>query len=245
MSKVKVCVITGYGINADIELIQAFRLCGAAPDLVHVNDLITAGEKLMSYGIIGFPGGFSFGDHLGSGLVFANLFRRNLKSHLDKYISMGGLIIGICNGFQVLVKMGALPNLDGKWTPCTSLIHNESGVFTDRWVSVETEKECGCVWTAGIERMDLPVRHGEGRFVTVSASIYEHLKRERLIALTYNGFNPNGSEGDVAGITDPTGRILGLMPHPEAYLTRQNHPTWKEGDGLQIFRNGIAAAQER
>ncbi|MBN1687209.1 MAG: phosphoribosylformylglycinamidine synthase subunit PurQ [Spirochaetales bacterium] len=245
MGKVTVCVITGYGINADIELLDAFRLCGASPDLVHVNDLITAPQRLMGYGIIGFPGGFSFGDHLGSGLVFANLFKRNLKDRLEEYIRDGGLLIGICNGFQVLVKMGVLPNLDGRWTPCTSLIHNKSGVFTDRWVTVEANKECRCVWTAGIGTLDLPVRHGEGRFITASAEIHDRLEKEQLIALTYHGTNPNGSEGDVAGITDPTGRIFGLMPHPEAYPTKENHPVWKDGDGLQIFRNGIAAAERK
>jgi len=245
VAAVRVCVITGYGINADRELVDAFRLCGGAPDLVHVNDLISYPENLKRYSIIGFPGGFSFGDHLGSGLVFANLCKRNLKGHLERFISDGGLIIGICNGFQVLVKMGVLPNLDGSWTPCTSLIHNASGVFTDRWVEVTSRPECGCVWTAGIGTIDLPVRHGEGRFITASPEIYELLEKKRLIALTYSKLNPNGSEGNVAGITDPTGRILGLMPHPEAYPARENHPTWKEGDGLHIFRNGVQAAERR
>ena len=245
MGVVRICVITGYGINADVELVDAFRLSGGAPDLVHVNDLIAAPERLKSYSILGFPGGFSFGDHLGSGLVFANLFRRSLKAALDGFVSDGGLIIGICNGFQVLVKMGVLPNLDGSWTPCTSLIHNESGVFTDRWVEIKTQPECGCVWTKEIDTMELPIRHGEGRFITASPDIYEHLEKEHLIALTYSKLNPNGSEGNVAGITDTTGRILGLMPHPEAYPTRENHPVWKEGNGLRIFRNGVEAAEKR
>ncbi len=245
MSVVKVCVITGYGINADTELVKAFKLCGAAADLVHVNDLIADPGRLKTYAIIGFPGGFSFGDHLGSGLVFANLFKQNLKEQLGEFITAGGLIIGICNGFQVLVKMGVLPNLDGDWTQCVSLIHNDSGVFTDRWVEVRAEKEGYCVWTAGIELLDLPVRHGEGRFITASGQVFEKLKNDRLIALTYSRVNPNGSEGNVAGITDPTGRILGLMPHPEAYLTRENHPVWKEGNGLQIFKNGVEAAKGR
>lgn len=242
MSIVRVCVITGYGINADAELAQAFNLCGASADLVHVNDLISAPETLFDYAIIGFPGGFSYGDHLGSGLVFANLFKRNLQSYLNRFVSKGGLIIGICNGFQVLVKMGVLPNLDGNWTPSVSLIHNEEGVFTDRWVEIEAKENCGCVWTAGIEKVELPVRHGEGRFITASREMYLKLEKENLIALTYSGLNPNGSEGNVAGICDPTGRILGLMPHPEAYLGKENHPAWKEGSGLQIFRSGIEAA---
>ena len=242
MNDVKVCIITGFGINADKELAWAFSLCGASPELVHVNDLIKGGKKLKSYRIIGFPGGFSYGDHLGSGLVFANQFKRALKLELEDFVSGGGLIIGICNGFQVLVKMGVLPNLDGLWTPCTSLIHNSSGKFVDRWVEVKALKNCRCVWTTGIDLVDLPVRHGEGRFITASADVYKSLEKERLIALTYSKLNPNGSEGNVAGITDRTGRILGLMPHPEAYLVRQNHPAWKDGDGLQLFRNGVEAA---
>ena len=245
MSTVKVCVITGYGINADSELVEAFRLCGAGVDLVHVSDLIANPGTLHTYAIIGFPGGFSFGDHLGSGLVFANLFKQNLKNQLAEFVAAGGLIIGICNGFQVLVKMGVLPNLDGRWTQCVSLIHNESGLFIDRWVEVEAKKESRCVWTAGIDRLDLPVRHGEGRFISASREILEKLKKEKLIALTYTRLNPNGSQEDVAGITDPTGRILGLMPHPEAYLTRENHPVWKEGNALQIFRNGVEASGRR
>ena len=171
MSEVKVCVITGFGINADRELAWAFSLCGASPELVHVNDLIACPERLRSYAIIGFPGGFSFGDHLGSGLVFANLFKRSLKHELEGFVAGGGLIIGICNGFQVLVKMGVLPNFDGRWTPCVSLIHNSSGEFVDRWIEVKAEKDCRCVWTTGIDRIDLPVRHGEGRFITASAEI--------------------------------------------------------------------------
>ncbi len=242
MSDVKVCIITGFGINADRELAWAFTLCGASPELVHVNDLLSSPQTLKKYSIIAFPGGFSFGDHLGSGLVLANLIKRSLKHELEEFVSDGGLVIGICNGFQVLVKMGILPNLDGRWTPCTSLIHNVNGEFVDRWVEVKIESDCRCVWTTGIVTVDLPVRHGEGRFITASAEIFERLANERLIALTYSNLNPNGSEGNVAGITDGTGRILGLMPHPEAYLSKQNHPLWKDGESLKLFRNGVEAA---
>jgi phosphoribosylformylglycinamidine synthase len=245
MKSVRVCIITGYGINADRELAEAFRLCGGEADLVHINDIIASPGILKRYAVIGFPGGFSFGDHLGSGLVFANLFKRNLQDHLDNFITEGGLIIGICNGFQVLVKMGVLPNLDGAWTPSVSLVHNDSGMFTDRWIEVQADESCRCVWTTGIGRLDLPVRHGEGRFIAASDTVFKRLESEHLIALTYSGLNPNGSEGNVAGITDPTGRILGLMPHPEAYVGRENHPAWKEGSGLEIFKNGLEAAGKR
>jgi phosphoribosylformylglycinamidine synthase subunit PurQ / glutaminase len=237
------CVITGYGINADLELAEAFRQAGSKVERVHINDLIAQPDRLQAYRIIGFPGGFSFGDHLGSGLVFAGLFKRHLKPALDDFVAAGGLILGICNGFQVLVKMGVLPNFDGNWGPTVSLIHNENGTFEDSWVRVAEEPDSRCVWTTGMGELDLPIRNGEGRFITASPAIYDRLVADRLIALTYSGRNPNGSQGSVAGITDTTGRILGLMPHPEAYLYPENHPEWLRGDGLTLFRNGVAEAR--
>ena len=240
--KVRTCIITGFGINADLELAEAFRQAGSEVERLHVNDLIAAPTRLESYGILGFPGGFSFGDHLGSGQVFAGLFRRNLRPALEEFVSSGGLIIGICNGFQVLVKMGVLPNLDGNWTVSVSLIHNANGTFEDSWVRLAPNPECRCVWTQGLDEIDLPIRHGEGRFITSSDEILDQLTAKGLIALTYRGRNPNGSQADVAGITDRSGRILGLMPHPEAYLYPENHPVWQKGDGLLVFRNGVDAA---
>ncbi len=236
------CVITGYGINADLELAEAFRRAGSDVDRVHINDLITDPHRLRGYRIIGFPGGFSFGDHLGSGLVFAGLCKRHLKQALEEFIASGGLILGICNGFQVLVKMGVLPNFDGCFSPSVSLIHNSNGTFENSWVRVAETPNSRCVWTAGIGELDLPIRNGEGRFVTASEAVYDRLVTDHLVALTYKNRNPNGSKGDIAGITDRTGRILGLMPHPEAYLYPENHPMWIEGDGLALFRNGVAAA---
>ncbi|MBT3273157.1 MAG: phosphoribosylformylglycinamidine synthase subunit PurQ [Spirochaetales bacterium] len=245
MKKVKTCIITGYGINADRELASAFKAAGSDAERVHINDLINNPVYLRSFQIVGFPGGFSFGDHLGSGLVFAGLFKRNLKSELSRFVTDGGLIIGVCNGFQVLVKMGVLPNLSGDWTPDVSLIHNQSGVFEDSWVKVACPHESRCVWTKGLSALDLPIRHGEGRFITGSPEIAQRLADDRLIAMTYETRNPNGSEDNIAGICDSTGRIIGLMPHPEAYLHRENHPEWRsgiQGDGLGIFRNGVLAA---
>ena len=239
----KTCIITGYGINADRELADAFRLAGSEAERVHLNDLIDDPAMVSKYRIIGFPGGFSFGDHLGSGLVFAGLFKRHLSQELAAFIADGGLIIGICNGFQVLVKMGVLPNYNKDSQPCVSLIHNESGRFDNRWVRIHADPESHCIWTKGISELDVPIRHGEGRFITANEEVYQRLAADRLIAFTYEGRNPNGSQGNIAGITDPTGRILGLMPHPEAYLYPRNHPAWAEGDGITIFRNGVAAAE--
>lgn len=241
----KVAIITGYGINADNELRQAFLAAGAEKaKRIHLNDLIEKPEILKKYHILGFPGGFSFGDHLGSGLVMAHLFKQNLKEVLDDFIAEGKLVIGICNGFQVLVKMGVLPNFDGRWSQEVSLIHNYTGVFENSWLNVKFNPDSPCVWTKGLVSMDIPIRHGEGRFITKDPEVLKKIEEMDLDAVLYNGRNPNGSEHDIAGITDATGRILGLMPHPEAFLFPENHPLWKrkhitEAEGLALLRNGV------
>ncbi|MBI9107120.1 MAG: phosphoribosylformylglycinamidine synthase subunit PurQ [Spirochaetales bacterium] len=241
---VKTCIITGFGINSDRDLAGAFETAGSETQLIHINDLISSPERLNDFQILGFPGGFSFGDHLGSGLVFANLFKKNLKMSLEKFIADGKLIIGICNGFQVLVKMGVLPNLSGSWTPEVTLVHNECGTFIDDWVKLEKKKGSACVWLEGIDEIELPIRHGEGRFIAAGDGIMETIKRENLDVLKYSGWNPNGSAENIAGITDKTGRILGLMPHPEAFVEAENHPLWSRkkidhGFGLDIIKNGV------
>ncbi len=246
---VKVCVITGYGINADNELVRAFEMAGAEAEKVHINSLIETPKLLQGFHIAGFAGGFSFGDHIGSGLVYSNLFKKHLREELDSFITEGKLIIGICNGFQVLVKMGVLPNLEGDWSQDVSLIHNDSGVFEDSWVKIAFNGASPCVWTRGLDDMDIPIRHGEGRFITDNEDVMKVLKDEELIAIRYSDRNPNGSEDDVAGITDRTGHILGLMPHPEAFVFPQNHPRWtreniEEGYGLRIFKNGVDFIKE-
>jgi phosphoribosylformylglycinamidine synthase len=249
-------VITGFGINADEELACAFDMAGGDATRVHVTDLISQPTLLGSFRIVAFPGGFSFGDHLGSGKVFGTLFRRNLGPHMAEFVAGGGLVVGICNGFQVLVKMGILPNLSGTARQEVSLIHNDSGRYEDRWVRVRFESTSPCVWTRGLQEMDLPVRHGEGRFITRSPEMLTELADRGLVALRYCSVSggepgypedPNGSDGHVAGICDPTGRVFGLMPHPEAFMHAQNHPEWTsraltEGEGLRLFANGIRAA---
>jgi phosphoribosylformylglycinamidine synthase len=251
----RVCVVTGFGINADEELALAFDMAGASARRVHVKDLIARPDLLTLYDILAFPGGFSFGDHLGSGKVFATLLRRTLGGEMTRFVAGGGLVIGICNGFQVLAKMGFLPNLAGTGAQEASLIHNASGVFEDRWVRVRFEANSPCVWTRGLPDMDLPVRHGEGRFVAQSPRMLEALEARGLVALRYVApdggspaypEDPNGSEGHVAGICDPTGRVFGLMPHPEAFLHPENHPDWTSGRvteamGLRVFANGARA----
>ena len=245
----RACVITGYGVNADEELALALQTAGARAERLHVGDLIENPSLVGSYRILAFPGGFSFGDHLGSGMVFAHLFRRHLKPALESFAAAGGLVIGICNGFQVLVKMGVLPNLSGSWEPEVSLVHNDSGEFVDRWVRVAFDPSSPCAWTRGLAGMDLPVRHGEGKLVAASEAVLDELESRHLVALRYID-NPNGSARDAAGICDRTGRIFGLMPHPEAFIRTENHPEWtrggvRAGEGLAIFENGVRAARNR
>lgn len=250
---VKTCIITGYGINADDELKKAFELTGSDVRKIHINDLIRNPELFGTYHIIGFPGGFSFGDHIGSGKVFASLFKKKLKHALDEFIASGKLVIGICNGFQVLVKMGILPNLSGNWTQEVSLIHNDSGKFEDRWVRLKINSESPCVWTKGITELEVPVRHGEGKFIISNDTVERQILDNHLDAVMYmskNGRkvvypdNPNGSVHNIAGICDKTGRVFGLMPHPEAFIFPENHPRWQRetitsGAGLALFNNGV------
>jgi len=251
---IKTCIVTGYGINADDELKKAFELVGSEVQKIHINDLIKIPALLDLHHIIGFPGGFSFGDHLGSGKVFAGLFKKKLKKALDRFIASGKLVIGICNGFQVLVKMGILPNLGGDWTQEVSLIHNDSGKFEDRWVTLGINPDSPCIWTKGLSKIEVPVRHGEGKFVIAEEGIEKQILDNHLHAVTYiskNGSkdvqypdNPNGSVHNIAGVCDKTGRVFGLMPHPEAFIFPENHPRWKRekiayGYGLDIFKNGV------
>jgi phosphoribosylformylglycinamidine (FGAM) synthase-like amidotransferase family enzyme len=266
VSRPLACVVTGYGINADEELARAFRMAGACARSVHAGDLVADPRLLGRFDILALPGGFSFGDHLGSGKVLAHLFRRSLRPALEEFVASGGLVIGICNGFQVLVKMGLLPNLSSRWEPEVTLVHNESGVFEDRWVRVAFDPASPCVWTRGLPAMDVPVRHGEGRFMAANGQVLAELAAAHLAAAHYlprDGGpgpapypdNPNGSVDGIAGITDRTGRVFGLMPHPEAFLFRENHPEWTrtapsrgtrdKGNGLAIFQTGVRAARSK
>jgi len=253
--RVSVCVITGFGINADAELAHAFRMAGAHATRVHVSDLIAEPDLLLRFRVLAFPGGFSFGDHLGSGKVFATLFRRNLGTRMQQFLAGGGLAIGVCNGFQVLVKMGLLPNASGSGRQEVSLIHNDSGRYEDRWVTVRAEPGSRCVWTRDLAEVDVPVRHGEGKLITRAPGQLDELARQGLVTLRYASAragepsypeDPNGSEGHVAGLCDPSGRVLGLMPHPEAFIRAPQHPDWTarrvEPRGLLIFENGVKAA---
>lgn len=241
-------ILTGYGINADRELAAAFELAGARVDEVHLADLLADRNLVERAGVFAVPGGFSYGDHVGSGRMLAHRLQE-LRPRLDAFRRDGGLVLGICNGFQVLVKLGLLPDLDGSFAQEVSLVHNDSGLFEDSWVTVEFDPACESPWLTGLDRLDIPVRHGEGRFVTRDAPVLAELEARRLVAVRYANRNPNGSAGSIAGIVDTTGNVLGMMPHPEAYLVAQNHPHWRDrpvdpDGGLALFRNAVLAARE-
>lgn len=237
-------IVRGYGINADEELAAAFTMAGADAAAVHAADLIADPSALAGASFLAFPGGFSFGDHLGSGLVLANLFRSRMERELRAFVADGGLVIGICNGFQTLVKTGLLPDLDGTGRAEASLVHNDCGHYVDRWVPVRFEPESPCVWTTGLSPRMLPIRHGEGKFVAKDAETLARIEAEGLVALRYDGVDPNGSTNRIAGICDRSGRVFGLMPHPEASIHPEAHPYRRRGIpgglGLDLFRTAVA-----
>jgi len=260
MSKVPVLVIAGYGINSEIELVDGFRLAGADPVRVHLSDLVDGRVKLSDFRILAFPGGFSFGDHIASGRVLAVKIQARLGEQLREAVAGGALVIGICNGFQVVTKLGLLPLLGGlpgpgeEFRQDATLTYNDSGVYEDRWCPLVADPESPCVWTRGLDRFELPVRHGEGKWIHRDEAVRRAILDGHLACLRYGGSNfpenPNGSQDDIAGVCDPTGRIFGLMPHPEVFLTGTQHPRWTrgeiapdaEGTGLRILRNGVRAA---
>jgi phosphoribosylformylglycinamidine synthase len=255
----KALILTGYGINCDYETQHAFNIVGAHAKRVHINDIIDKIENLEDYQIIAFPGGFSFGDDISSAKVLANKIKFNIFSDLQKFIDDGKVIIGICNGFQAMVKLGILPAFERNYKKqTTTLTFNDSGRFEDRWVYLKANSKSRCIFTKGIDTLYLPVRHGEGKFVTSNAFL-QKLNKNNQVAFRYVDekgnlgeypWNPNGSLENIAGVCDETGRIFGLMPHPEAYLHRTNHPRWtreklsEEGMGVKVFRNAVDFIKE-
>ncbi|HCE43179.1 MAG TPA: phosphoribosylformylglycinamidine synthase I [Lentisphaeria bacterium] len=262
--KARALVITGFGLNCEAETSAAFRICGAVPEQLHLNDLLSGKRRMDEFHILAFIGGFSFGDHLGAGTIFANRIKFRIREQLEKFVSDGKLVIGICNGFQTISRLGLVPALDGKYFfQQAALAHNDSGTFRDDWVHLKGNPKCKCIFTKGIDKIFLPVRHGEGKFVA-DDNVLKRIEKENLVALRYCDEkgnikckfpqNPNGSLNSIAGICDATGRIFGLMPHPEAYLSPFNSPYWttekikgklpREGQGVVIFRNAVEFASE-
>ena len=251
MSKARTLVLRAPGTNCDMEAAFAFEKAGADVSMVHIGELIRGEKKLEDYKIMTLPGGFTYGDDLGSGKVIANEIGVKLGDDVKIFVENGGLIIGICNGFQILVKSGLLPDpsaLNKKQK--ATLTNNDSGKFECRWVNLKVNQKSNCIFTKGIESMYLPVAHGEGKFVAdeetlkaVDAAVY-YADSDNMPAMSYPD-NPNGSLNCIAGICDCSGRIFGLMPHPERYVTGSQHPRWtsenigEQGDGFKIFKNAV------
>lgn len=239
-------IIRTAGTNCDAELAHAFELAGCATQTLHLNKLIEDPERIESFDLIGFPGGFSYGDDIAAGRILANRIRHRLWEPLKEAATRGVPMIGICNGFQVMVKMGLLPD-PGQGKQTLTLADNTSGRFIDKWTPMVVDPESSCIWTKGLDTFDLPIAHGEGRLVCAEEAVLDQLKANGQVALRYaTGHNPNGSTDDIAGICDPTGTILGLMPHPERFTDPTHHPTWtRQGDdwlttttaGLRFFQN--------
>jgi len=244
------------GTNSDEETAYAFDLAGGKSEIWHLNRLLEAPAKLADFQVLCLPGGFSYGDDLGAGRVFGNQMRRNLAGSIREFHEAGKLILGICNGFQVLVKTGLLHPDDPTHGPAATLALNESGRYVDRWVRLKVGST-KCVFLQGIEELELPVAHAEGRFVARSPELFAQWEAAGQLALRYAPRkgdpagpvtfpdNPNGAQHDLAGMCDPTGRVLGLMPHPERNVDPTHHPQWtrkplpESGQGLALFRNAI------
>lgn len=264
MADVRVLLLRTAGTNCDRELAHAFGLVGAQVDAVHINALLKDPGQLEKYQVMGFPGGFSYGDDIASGKILANQLIHHLRTPLRKFVEEGKLVIGICNGFQVLVKSGLLPGPLAElgaedWHP-TTLTYNTSGRFEDRWIKLRSvSKKCAWIPSDKPVVLDMPVAHGEGRFVARDAAVMAALKANDLIALQYVTERgevakefpalPNGSQEAIAGICDITGRVLGLMPHPERIVEAENHPLFTRGggkaDGLVIFETAMKYLRER
>lgn len=250
----RVLVLRAPGTNCDLESAHAFELAGGNADLIHINQLLENPALSSDYQILCLPGGFSYGDDIAAGRILGNQIRHHLRETLLDFKSNDKLILGICNGFQILIRSGILLDDDDQGEPAT-LTWNASGKFEDRWVKLRVDGNKS-VFLRDIESMYLPVAHAEGKFVTRTPAMLDHLKGNGQLSLRYQAIhesngpapypdNPNGSQADVAGICDETGRVFGLMPHPERFVDPTQHPRWtreglqENGDGLLMFQNAV------
>jgi phosphoribosylformylglycinamidine synthase len=273
MKKARAIVITGNGTNCEMEAAHACRLGGFDETVIaHISDLLAGEVRLDDFHFLNLTGGFLDGDDLGSAKAQANRFKyarvdelsEHLLDQLLRFIRDGKLILGVCNGFQLMVKMGLLPGFDGNYLRQeTTLTFNDCGRFLDLWVHLKVDPAAPAVFTQGIEGgVYLPIRHGEGKFVALSSSTLDRIEQGNLAVFKYSDpdysapamefpLNPNGSVNAIAGICDETGRLMGLMPHPEAFIHYTNHPRWtreplpEEGDGLVLFRNAAAYVRNK
>jgi phosphoribosylformylglycinamidine synthase len=251
MGKVKVLVLRAPGTNCDMETIFAFEQVGAVVSRLHINRFVRGHERLADYQVLVVPGGFTYGDDIAAGRVLANELRLGLGDDIQRFVTDGKLILGICNGFQVLVKAGIL-SVDGGKIPLT-LTGNDSGRFECRWVYLTANPESPCIFTRGIDRMYLPVAHAEGKVVAADdvpgKNVVLRYTNEQGNPGAGYPFNPNGSQADIASMCDDTGRVFALMPHPERFIRGTQHPRWtrhkvgEQGDGLRVFQNAVAWAE--
>jgi phosphoribosylformylglycinamidine synthase len=257
MPRPHVLILRAPGTNCDQETAFAFQRAGAVTALLHINRLLEDPGQFRRFQILCIPGGFSYGDDVAAGRILANQIRHHLAEHLAEFKAAGKLVLGICNGFQVLIKSSVLLEPDAERGSLATLTWNDSGKFEDRWVGLRVEGT-KCALLRGIESMYLPVAHAEGKFVPRDARVLERLRCEGQLVLRYRPAqepaardsvpypdNPNGSVADVAGVCDATGRVLGLMPHPERHMDPTQHPRWTRGeagaagDGMRIFTNAV------
>ncbi len=253
----KVCILRSDGSNCDEELFYAFEKFGASPEFVQVNELRNKSKKLKNFQILALPGGFSYGDDIASGKVLAIELISFLKNQLVDFVNNKGIVVGICNGFQVLVRTGLLPYKTlGEMS--VTLDHNISGHFECRWVKIKAEKNTSGFLPTGII-LDIAVNHGEGKFFA-NPNIIKQIEKDKLVIARYVDLtgkptqeyphNPNGSINSIVGITDPSGRIIGIMPHPEKFVDITQHPNWRrqkftKPHGAYFFENLIKFAKEQ
>ncbi len=257
MSRPKVLVLRTAGTNCDAETVHAWELAGADPLRLHVNELIDTPGRLQEFGILTIPGGFSYGDDIAAGKILARQLLGHLSDALRDFVAAGRLVLGICNGFQVLVKAGLLPGGENEpvGPQAVTLTNNDSARFEDRWIHMKASSK-GCAFVPPGVTVALPIAHGEGKLVSRDAEVRARLRRDGHIALTYCDaegrpgpypINPNGSEDDIAGLCDRTGRVFGLMPHPERFVYATQHPEWtrrRDGhaDGRLFFETAVECA---
>jgi phosphoribosylformylglycinamidine synthase len=257
MTKPRVVILRSPGANCDVETAFAFDQAGGDAERIHVNRVLEQPAVLADFQILCVPGGFSYGDDIAAGRILGNQVRHHLAETLQGFHAAGKLVLGICNGFQVLLKTGMLLEEDQDG-PRATLTWNDAGRFEDRWVTLATEPG-SCVFLQGVETLELPIAHAEGKFVTRDRAVLDELGRAGQLVLRYARRdapavtsdpvpypdNPNASIANVAGVSDRSGRVLGLMPHPERFIHRTQHPRWTRedigptGQGLKVFENAV------
>jgi len=250
MAQPRILILRAPGTNCDAETAFAFERAGGLPNVLHLNRLLESPQLATEHQVLCIPGGFSYGDDVAAGRIFANQIRHHLADVLAEFRAAGKLVLGICNGFQVLIKSGLL-DTDDSQGPAASLSWNESGRYVDRWVHLR-RAGAKCVFLAGIDQIFLPIAHAEGQFTARREDSIQQMEQAGQLVLRYepqpgqaNDYNPNGSMADVAGICDQTGRVFGMMPHPERFIDPTQHPQWtrlpeqQEGAGLQLFCNAV------